>query len=142
MWIRRLNFIIRMMKLGRMRSEGHVEFMGRTGMHVAYWWEKPEGKRPLGRPRRGWNDNINISLSELGWGGKDWIVRAHYREQWRALVNTVKNSCVDERLASADGLNCVKFVSHYSACHNKLAFPTGSEGHCASVLMWYFIREF
>jgi hypothetical protein len=54
---------------------------------------KPEGKRPLGRPRRMWVDNTSIKtdLGEIGWGGVDWIVLAQDREQWRALVNAVMN---------------------------------------------------
>jgi hypothetical protein len=51
----------------------------------------PEGKRPLGRPRRRWVDNIKIDLREIGWGGMDWIDLAQDRDQWRALVNTVMN---------------------------------------------------
>jgi hypothetical protein len=50
---------------------------------------KPEGKRPLGRPRRRWVDNIKIYLREIGWDGVDWIDLAQDRGQWRALVNTV-----------------------------------------------------
>jgi hypothetical protein len=52
---------------------------------------KPEEKRPLGRPRRGWVDNIKMDLREIEWGGVDWIDRAQDRDQWRALVNTVMN---------------------------------------------------
>jgi hypothetical protein len=51
----------------------------------------PEGKRPLGRPRRRWEDNIEIDLRDVGWGGMDWIDLAQDRDQWRALVNTVMN---------------------------------------------------
>jgi hypothetical protein len=47
---------------------------------------KPEGKRPLGRPRRRWEDNI-MDLEEIGWGGMDWINLAQDGDQWRALVN-------------------------------------------------------
>jgi hypothetical protein len=58
-------------------------------------WEilvgKPEGKRPLGRPRRRWVDNIKIDLREIVWDGVDWIDLAQDRDQWRALVNTVMN---------------------------------------------------
>jgi hypothetical protein len=50
---------------------------------------KPEGKRPLGRPRRRWVDNIKIDLREIGWDGMDWIDLAQDRDQWRALVDTV-----------------------------------------------------
>jgi hypothetical protein len=51
---------------------------------------KPEGKRPLGRPRCRWVDDIKMDLRE-GWGGMDWIDLAQDRDQWRALMNTVMN---------------------------------------------------
>jgi hypothetical protein len=53
--------------------------------------EKPEGKRPLGRPRRSWVDNIKTDLSEIGRHGVDWIDIVQDRDQWRALLNTVLN---------------------------------------------------
>jgi hypothetical protein len=52
---------------------------------------KPERKRPLGRPRSRWEDNIKIDLREIRWGGMDWIDLAQDRDQWKALVNTVMN---------------------------------------------------
>ena len=52
---------------------------------------KPEGKRPLGRPRRRWEDNIKMDLQELGCGGMDWIGLVQDRNRWRALVNAVMN---------------------------------------------------
>jgi hypothetical protein len=52
---------------------------------------KPEGKRPLERPRRRWVDNIKMDFREIGWDGRDWIELAQDRDQWRALVNTVIN---------------------------------------------------
>jgi hypothetical protein len=52
---------------------------------------KPEGKRPLGRPRRRWEENIKTDLREIGWDGMDWIDLAQDRDQSRALVNTVMN---------------------------------------------------
>jgi hypothetical protein len=52
---------------------------------------KPEGKRPLGRTRCRWDDNIKMVLREIGWNGMNWIDLAQDREQWRALVNTVMN---------------------------------------------------
>jgi hypothetical protein len=52
---------------------------------------KPEGKRPLGRPKRSWKDNIKMDLREIGWGGVDWIDMAQDRDLWRAVVNTVLN---------------------------------------------------
>jgi hypothetical protein len=53
--------------------------------------EKVEGKRPLGRPRLTWVDNIKINLTKIAWGGMDWIDLAQDRVQWRTLVNTVMN---------------------------------------------------
>jgi len=52
---------------------------------------KPEGKRPLGRPRRRWEDNIMMYLQEVGGGREDWMELAQDRERWRALVGTVRN---------------------------------------------------
>jgi hypothetical protein len=52
---------------------------------------KPEGKRPLGRLRRRWVDNIRMDLEEMGWGDVDWIGLAQDRNRWRALVNSVLN---------------------------------------------------
>jgi hypothetical protein len=52
---------------------------------------KPEGMKPLGRPRRRWENNIRMDLREIDWGGMDWIDLAQDRDQWRALVNTVMN---------------------------------------------------
>jgi hypothetical protein len=52
---------------------------------------KLEGRRPLGRPRRRWEDNIKMDLQQVGWGGMDWINVAQDRDRWRALVNAVMN---------------------------------------------------
>jgi hypothetical protein len=52
---------------------------------------KSEGKRPLGRPRHRWTDNIKMDLREIGWDDMDWIELAQDRDQWRALVSTVMN---------------------------------------------------
>jgi hypothetical protein len=52
---------------------------------------RPEGKRPLGRPRRGWVDNIKMDLGELGWGDVDWIGLDQDRNRWRALANALMN---------------------------------------------------
>jgi hypothetical protein len=52
---------------------------------------KPEGKRPLGRPRRRWENNIKLYLQEIGVGCGDWMELAQDRDRWRAIVSTVKN---------------------------------------------------
>jgi hypothetical protein len=52
---------------------------------------KPEGKRPLGRPRRRWEDGVRMDLREIGWRSVDWIQLAQDRDRWRAVVNTVMN---------------------------------------------------
>ena len=52
---------------------------------------KPEGKRPLGRPRRKWEDNIKMNLQDVGFGSMDWIELAQDRDRWRALVYMVMN---------------------------------------------------
>jgi hypothetical protein len=52
---------------------------------------KPEGRRPLGRPRRGWEDDIKMDLREIWFGDVDWICLAQDRDRWQALVNTVMN---------------------------------------------------
>jgi hypothetical protein len=55
---------------------------------------KPEGKRPLGRPRRRWEDGIRMDLREIGLGGVDCILLAQDRDRWRAVVSAVMNLCV------------------------------------------------
>jgi hypothetical protein len=61
---------------------------GRKETHIG---GKPEGNRPLGRPRRRWVDNIKMDLGEVEWGDMDWIGLAQDRNRWRALVNSVLN---------------------------------------------------
>jgi hypothetical protein len=74
----------------RLRWAGHVARMGeRRGAYRALVG-KPEGKRPLERPTRRWEDNIKMDLREVGWG-MDWINLAQDRDRWRAVVNAVMN---------------------------------------------------
>jgi hypothetical protein len=93
--------IIRMIKSRRMRWTGHVARIGerRNGYRILVGM--PEGKRPLGRPRRRWVDSIKMDLREIGWGGMDWIDMAQNRDQWRALVNTVMNFPFHKMLGSS-----------------------------------------
>jgi hypothetical protein len=79
------------MKSRRMRWAGHVSRMGETRKAYRILVGKPERKRPLGRPKHRWVDNIKIDLRETGWDCMDWIDLAQNREQWRALVDTVMN---------------------------------------------------
>jgi predicted small integral membrane protein len=60
-------------------------------LNLAVVGGKPEGRSPLGRPRRRWLDNIRMDLVEVGWGDADWIGLAQDRDRWRALVNSVLN---------------------------------------------------
>jgi hypothetical protein len=83
--------IIRIIKSRRMRLGGHVARRGEKKTAYRLLVGKPEGKRPLGRPRRRWVDNISIDLGEMGWVGVVWIGLAQDRNRWRALVNSVLN---------------------------------------------------
>jgi hypothetical protein len=74
-----------------MRGAGHVARIGETRNAYRILVGKPGAKRPLGRPRRTWVDNINMALRDVGWDGMDWIDLAQDRDQWRALANTVTN---------------------------------------------------
>jgi hypothetical protein len=76
-------------KSRRMRWAGHVGFKGRGGYRILV--EKPEEKRPMGRPRRRWEDNIKMDLQDVGCGSMDWIGLSQERGRWRALVNEVMN---------------------------------------------------
>jgi hypothetical protein len=80
-----------MIKSRRMRWAGYVAHMEEKGKAYRILIGKPEGKRPLVRPRRRWEDNIKMDLREIGWGGVDWIDLALDRGQWRILMNTVMN---------------------------------------------------
>jgi len=81
--------IVRVIKSRRMRWAGHVAHMGERRDVYRVLVGKPEGKKPLGRPRLRWEDNIKMDLQEVGCGGMDWIELAQDGDKWRALVNTV-----------------------------------------------------
>jgi hypothetical protein len=83
--------IIRVIKSRRMRWAEHVARMGEGRGTYRILVGRPEGRRPLGRLRRRWEDNIKMDLQEVGWGGIDWIDMAQDRDRWRALVNAVMN---------------------------------------------------
>ena len=83
--------IVRVIKSRRMRWAGHVARMGEERGVNRVLVEKPEGKRPLVRPRRRWVDNIRTDLQEVGCGYMDWIGLAQDRDRWRTLVSAVMN---------------------------------------------------
>jgi hypothetical protein len=83
--------IIRQVKSRRMRWAGHVASMGEERKVYKVLVRKKEGKRPLGRPRRRWEDGIRMDLREISFGGVDWIRLAQDRDRWRAVVSAVMN---------------------------------------------------
>jgi hypothetical protein len=83
--------IIRVIKSRRLRWVGHVGSMGDRRGACRVLVGRPDGKRPLGRPKCRWEDNIKTALQVVGWGGMEWIALAQDRESWRAIVNAVMN---------------------------------------------------
>jgi hypothetical protein len=83
--------IIRIVNSRRMRWAGHVARMGEKRKACKLLVGMPGGRRPVGRPRRRWVDNIRMDLGEVEWGDVDWIGLAKDRNSWRALVNSVLN---------------------------------------------------
>ena len=83
--------IMRAIKSRRMRWAGHVARMGEERGLYRVLVGKLEGKRPLGRPRRRWVDNIRVDLQEMGCGYMDWIGLAQDRDRWRTLVSAIMN---------------------------------------------------
>ena len=82
---------VRVIKLRRMRWTGHVARMGEERRVYRVLLGKPEGRRPLGRPRRRWVNNIRTDLQEVGCEYMDWIGLAQDRDRWRTLVSAVMN---------------------------------------------------
>jgi hypothetical protein len=80
-----------MIKSRSMRWTGHVARIGEKLNAYRILVGKPEGNKPIGRPRRRWVDSVELDLSEIELDGTDWIDVAQDRDQWRALVNMVMN---------------------------------------------------
>ena len=83
--------IVRVIKSRRMRWAGHVARMGEGRGVYRVLVGKPEGRRPLGRPRLRWEDNIRMDLREVGCGCVGWMELAQDRDRWRSLVSAVMN---------------------------------------------------
>ena len=83
--------IVRVVKSRQMRWAGHVARVGEVRDVHRVLVGKPEGKRPLGTPRRRWEDNIKMDRQEVGGGRGDWMDLAQDRDRWRALVGTVRD---------------------------------------------------
>jgi hypothetical protein len=83
-----------MIKSRRIRLVGHVGCLGEERNAYRILVGKPEGKRPLGRPRRRWEDKNKIDFREIEWDGMEWMNLAQDRDQWRAPFNTVMNHWV------------------------------------------------
>ena len=83
--------IVQVIKWRRMRWAGHVARMGEERVVYRVFVRKPEGRRPLERPRHRWVDNIRMDLQEVGCGYMDWIGLAQDRDSWRRLVSAVMN---------------------------------------------------
>jgi hypothetical protein len=83
--------IVRVTKSRRMRRMEHVALMRESRGVYRDLVGKPEGRRPLGRPRRRWEDNIKMDLQEVGCGDMDWIDMAQDRDSWRTFVNAAMN---------------------------------------------------
>ena len=82
--------IVRVIKSRRLRLAGHVAHERRGVYRVLL--RKPEGKRPLGRPRRRWENNVKVDLQEIGWGGMVWIAMPLDRDKWGgAVVNALRS---------------------------------------------------
>ncbi|KAJ4429835.1 hypothetical protein ANN_22039 [Periplaneta americana] len=103
-------------KTKSLRWAGHVARMGESRNAYKVLVGRAEGKRPLGRPRRRWEDNIKMDLREVGYDDRDWINLAHDRDQWRAYVRAAMNlrrQQGEERVASTpstQGIYCPNFT--------------------------------
>jgi hypothetical protein len=84
-------FLLALIKARRMRWAGHVARVGEVRGAYNILDGRSEGRRPLGRPRRRWEDNMKMDLREIGFGNVDWIHWAQDGDRWRSLVNTVMN---------------------------------------------------
>ena len=108
---------VRVIKSSRMRWAGHVACMGEERGVYKVLVGKPEGKRPLERPRRRWVNNIRMDLQEVGCGYMDWTGLAQGRDKWRTLVSAVMNLRVPWNagnfLTSCKPVSCSRRTPHH-----------------------------
>jgi hypothetical protein len=109
--------IIRIIKVRKLRWAGHVARMGQKKNAYRLLGGKPEGKRPLGRPRRRWLGNIKMDLVEVEWGDVDWIGLAQDRDRWRALVNLVLNLWVPQTAGKLSSVQTNRDLSSSAQLH-------------------------
>ncbi|KAJ4440904.1 hypothetical protein ANN_10751 [Periplaneta americana] len=107
--------IIRNIKSRRLRWAGHVARMGESRNAYRVLVGRPEGKRPLGRPRRRWEDNIKMDLREVGYDDRDWINLAQDRDQWRAYVRAAMNLRIVSTVRRNPRLSAPKLTSDVNA---------------------------
>jgi hypothetical protein len=109
--------IIRLVKSRRMRWAGHIARMGKKRNAYRLLMGKPEGRRPLGRPRRRWLDNIRMDLVEVEWGDVGWIGLAQDRDRWRALVNSGLNLRVPQTAGKLSSVQITRDLSSSAQLH-------------------------
>jgi hypothetical protein len=113
--------IIRQVTSRRMRWAEHVVRMGEERKVYKVLVEKPEGKTPLGRPRRRWEDGIRMDLREIGLGGVDWIRLSQDRDLWRVVVSAVMNlrvlaprSLLEDEVGLVPKRGCLLTLTYYA----------------------------
>jgi hypothetical protein len=109
--------IIRILKARRIRWAGHVARMGEKRNAYRLLVGMPGGRRPLGRSRRRWLDNIRMDLVEVGLGDVDWSGLAQDRDEWRALVNSVLNLWVPENAGKLSSIQRTRDFSSSAQLH-------------------------
>jgi hypothetical protein len=103
--------IIRQIKSSRMRWTGHVARMIEKRKVYRILVIKPEGNRPLGRPRRRWEGGIRMDLRETGWGIVEWIQLAQGRDRWRVLAHLITLNINHFKMVEAVGLKIIASMS-------------------------------
>jgi hypothetical protein len=104
-------------KARRMRWVGHVARTGEPRNAYRLLVAEPDGRRPLGRPRRRWSDNIRMDLVEVGWGDVDWIGLAQDRDRWRTVVSSELNLQVPQTAGKLSSVQTTRDLSSTAHLH-------------------------